>query len=362
MSFHNRAFGFRLPAQQPSIQANGLLVFALLLNAARSALSNSSMPTTDIQQFKAASLRRRKSHFQIGLCYNPDKLESFDSQVFVSMKSKAPLHFRNLTVLGLALSLSAGFLFLSPAVKADDPKAPTAEQIAETVIALAGGGLGRVVLVQIRRNGIERGRIIRPGQDGRAEETRYELRFVRGDKSEKDKVRLDSKTPQAEYSLVYGGGRVFGIINGSPFTPRADTAADFINQQAHSIDALLRYKENESKLSAGGKDKQQGIDVYIVDLTDKANRRTRYFVSARTFRVLWLEYEETPPGSSSAVKYTKRFYDYRLVQSTWVPYRTVLMEDGKPMLETRILTITYGVKMEDSLFQNPDAASSAGNP
>lgn len=278
------------------------------------------------------------------------------------MKSKAPLRFRNLTVLVLALSLSAGLLFVSPAAKADEPKAFTAEQIAETVIAVAGGGSGRAVLLQIRRNGIERGRLTRPGQDGRAEDARYELRFVRGDKSEKDKIRLDSKTPQADYSLVYGDGRVFGIINGSPFTPRVDVTADFINQQAHSIDALLRYKENESKLSGAGKDKQQGIDVYVVDMTDKANRRTRYFVSARTFRVLWLEYEETPPRSSAAVKYSKRFYDYRVVQNTWVPYRTVLMEDGKQTLETRILTITYGVKMEDSLFQNPDAASSAGNP
>lgn len=222
--------------------------------------------------------------------------------------------------------------------------------------------MGRVVLVQIRRNGIERGRLTRMGQDGRAEEVRYEMRFVRGDKAEKDKVRLDSKTPQAEYSLVSGEGRVFGIINGAPFTPRADTTADFINQQAHSIDSLLRYKENESKLAAAGKDKQQGIEVYMVDLTDKANRKTRYFVSLRTFRVLWLEYEETPPASSTTMKYTKRFYDYRLVQGTWVPYRTVLLEDGKQTLETRILTITYGVKMEDSLFQNPDAASSGAKP
>ena len=316
----------------------------------------------DIQQFNAGITEKAQIPFPDWLVLQSRQIGEFDSQVFVSMKSKAPLHFRNLTVLGLALSLSAGFLFLSPPVKADDPKAPTAEQIAETVIALAGGGLGRVILVQIRRNGIERGRLIRPGQGGRTEEARYELRFVRGDKSEKDKVRLDSKTPQAEYSLVYGGGRVFGIINGAPFTPRADATADFINQQAHSIDALLRYKENESKLSAAGKDKQQGIDLYVIDLTDKANRRTRYFVSARTFRVLWLEYEETPPGSSSAVKYMKRFYDYRLVQRTWVPYRSVLMEDGKQTLETHILTITYGVKLEDSLFQNPDASTSAGNP
>ncbi len=269
---------------------------------------------------------------------------------------------RSLTVFATLLSSLAGFVSLSPSARADDPKAITGEQVAETVIAIAGQGLGRVVLNQIRRNGLERGRSTRIGADGRAEEVRYEVRFVRGDKSEKDKIRFDSKTPQAEVSLVYGAGQIFGIINGSPFTPRPEATADFIAQQAHSIDALLRYKENESKVTSAGKDKQQGVDVHVIDLTDKANRRTRFFVSAKSFRVLWLEYEETPPGSTTPVKYTKHFYDYRIAQNTQVPYRTVLLEDGKQTVETRILTVTYGVKMEDSVFQNPNAQSAAGNP
>lgn len=274
---------------------------------------------------------------------------------------KSPLPFRRLTILFATLSITVGPLFLAPASRADEPKSLTAEQIAENAIIIAGNGLGRAILNQIRRNGLERGRQTRTGQDGRAEEARYELRFVHGDKAEKDKVRIDRKTPQAEYSLIYGDGRIFGIINGSPFTPRPEATADFISDQAHSIDALLRYKENESKLSSAGKDKHQGVEVHVIDLTDKANRRTRYFISAKSFRVLWLEYEETPPDGTTPVKYLKRFYDYRLVQGTLVPYRTVLLEDGKPSLETRILTVTYGVRMEDSLFKTPDQAS-AGNP
>jgi len=267
-------------------------------------------------------------------------------------------------VLGRLTAFAICFCLLGGSwiIRADDPKALTAEQIAEGVILIAGNGYGRAVLNQIRRNGIERGRSTRIMGDGRSEEARYELRFVRGDKSEKDKVRVDNKTAQSEYSMIYGAGRIFGIINGSPFTPRAEASANFISQQAHSIDALLRYKENESKLSSAGRDKHQGIDVHVIDLTDTANRKTRYFVSAKSFRVLWLEYEETPPGAATPIKYTKRFYDYRVAQSTLVPYRTVLMEDGKQILETRILTVTYGVKMEDSLFQNPEAASSGGNP
>lgn len=278
------------------------------------------------------------------------------------MKSKAPLLFRSLTALTVFLSLSAGILSGAPVSLADDPKTPTAEQIAEAVIVFTGNGLGRAVLTQVRRNGVERGKLTRITADGRSEDARYELRFVRGDKSEKDKVRLDNKTPQAEFSLIYGDGRIFGIINGATFIPRAEASAEFIAQQAHSIDALLRYKENESKLSSAGKDKQQGIEVYAIDLTDKANRRTRYFISVKTFRVLWLEYEETPPDSSSAVKYTRHFYDYRTVQSTQVPYRTVVLKDGKQTIETHILTVTYGQKMEDSVFQNPDGQTAAGNP
>jgi hypothetical protein len=262
----------------------------------------------------------------------------------------------------LIIAAVCGGLFFTQYSRAEQAKEYTAEQITESAIAVAGNGFGRAVLSQIRRNGLEIGKETRTRSDGRSEEARYELRFVHGDKPDKDKVRFDSKTPQAEYSLVYGEGRLFGIINGATFTPRPDAAAEFISKQAHSIDALLRYKENESTISSAGKDKQQGIDLYVIDLVDKANRKTRYFISAKTFRILSLEYEETPPGAVTAVKYTKRFYDYRVAQGTQVPYRTVLLEDGKQTTETHILTITYGVKMDDALFKNPEATSASGNP
>jgi hypothetical protein len=265
------------------------------------------------------------------------------------------------TVILSGVAVLFGALVFTSSSRADPQKEVTAEVIAETAIAVAGSGAGRALLSQIRKNGIERGRETHTGADGRSEEVRYELRFIHGEKTEKDKVRLDSKTPQAEYTLVYGDGKLFGIINGATFTPRADAAAYFIAQQAHSIDALLRYKENESKVSSAGKDKQQGIDLYVIDLVDKANRKTRYFISQKTFRVLSLEYEETPPGSTTAIKYLRRFYDYRQAQGVLLPFRNVLYEDGKPTVETHLLTVQYGVKMEDAMFQNPEAAASS-NP
>ena len=264
--------------------------------------------------------------------------------------------------LAFAATLFSTTFYFASSTHADQPKEYTAEQIVESAIAIAGNGFGRAILLQIRKNGLERGRETRIRPDGRAEESRYELRFVHGDKVDKDKIRIDSKTAQAEYSLVWADAKLFGIINGATFTPRADATADFISQQAHSIDALLRYKENESKIASAGKDKHQGVDVYVIDLEDKANRKTRYFISAKSFRVLWLEYEETPSGGSTAVKYTKRFYDYRIAQGTQLPFRTVLYEDGKQTIETRIMTVQYGVKMEDSMFQAEGAASASTNP
>jgi hypothetical protein len=55
----------------------------------------------------------------------------------------------------------------------------------------------------------------------------------------------------------------------------------------------LRYKELESKVSSAGKDKQQGIDLYVIDLLTRQTARP-LLISARTFRILSLEYEEAP--------------------------------------------------------------------
>lgn len=196
---------------------------------------------------------------------------------------------------------------------------------------------------------MERGRITRVGTDGKTEEATYERIFVRGDSLEKDKIRLDQKMPTLEYSLVFGDGQLWGIINGAAFTPRQDAASAFMSQHRHSIEALLRYKENGATIKLIGKDKQKGLDLFVLELTDKDQRSTRYYISARTLHILWLEYEE------ASTKYSKRFADYRYAQSTLVPFRTILLEDGKQLQETRILTVTFGVKVDDSLFKNPSA-------
>ena len=237
-----------------------------------------------------------------------------------------------------------------------DPKNPknfTAEQVAEASVYLYGG---RDLLAKIRRNGIESGRICKPScESGKIEEASYQRRFVRGESMDKDKIRIDQKMPTLEYSLIYRSGRLSGIINGSSFTPRQDASDTFLAQHRHSIDNLLRYKEDGSTLSLVGRDKQKGLDLYVLDVIDKDKQSTRYYLSTKTLRVLWLEYEEPAPGGSTPLKYSRKFLDYRYAQGTLVPYRSVLFEEGKQIQETRILNVTYGVKLDDALFKSPEA-------
>jgi hypothetical protein len=156
-----------------------------------------------------------------------------------------------------------------------------------------------------------------------------------------------------EYSLIFDDGKLWGVINGAAFTPKQEASDEFISQHHHSIEALLRYKECGSTVTLVGKDAQKGLDLFVLDLTDKDKRKTRYYISARSLRILWLEYEEGNPGA--AVKYTRKFFDYRIVQQTLVPYRIILTTDGRQSQETRVLTITYGVRVSDSIFKNPEA-------
>ncbi len=240
-----------------------------------------------------------------------------------------------------------------PTPKADkNSKTPSADEIVETSIYIYGS---RPLLQQIRRNGVERGRVCKPTCEvpGKTEEATYERRFVRGEKSDTDKVRVDQKMPTLEYSLIYGGGRLWGVINGTAFTPREDAANTFLSQHRHSIDNLLRYKENGSTLSLIGKDKQKGLDLYVLDVVNPDKQKTRYFISAKSFHVVWLEYEETVGGTP--VKFRRSFHDYRYAQGTLVPYKTVLLQDGSQTQETKILSVTFGIKLDDNLFKSPEA-------
>ncbi len=268
------------------------------------------------------------------------------------------LRLRTLFFVGLVVSIFAvaGLAQATPRPTATPkatpvPKAPkvdpanlSAEQVAEATIGFYGFPMGRQLLDQIRKTTFERGTANITNAEGKVDRVLYQRFIIRGNTLAKEKIRLDQEFPAARYSLVFSDEKIFGVYNNTFFTPREDALKVFENQIVRGLEALLRYKENESKIELAAKEKVMGVDFHVIDVIDKQGRKTRFYVSAKQFRVMMLTYEDT------GVKYKRKFYDYNYAQGTLVPYRTVLWADGKIVEETEVGTITFGQKVDEGMF------------
>lgn len=226
----------------------------------------------------------------------------------------------------------------------DISKLTTADQVAESTIVIYGGLVGRQHLHQIRRTTVEVGRTAIVNAEGKTEQIPYIKRILRGENLEKERIRIDQEISGSRYSWIYNGGTFVGLFNETVFTPKEETLSSFQNQLWHGLEALLRYKENGAAVTLGGREKYMNVEYYILDVTDKQNRQTRFFISTKTLRVMALEYTQ------NAVKYARRFYDYRYAQGTLVPYRTTLSEGARQIEESTVSTVTYGQKVEEDVF------------
>jgi hypothetical protein len=83
----------------------------------------------------------------------------------------------------------------------------------------------------------------------------------------------------------------------------------------------------------------------LLDVTDKQKRKTRFYVSSKSFRVMMLEY------NVGETKYRRKFYNYNYAQGTLYPFRSVLWANDKQIEETEVQTITFGQKVEENIFQ-----------
>ena len=226
------------------------------------------------------------------------------------------------------------------------PAIPTAESVTEASIVIYGGFGGRKTLEQIRKTTIEHGKMSLVNAQGLTEPVSYVKWSVRGDSLSSEKIRADLEYPSIRYAMVRSGDKTFGVYNDAVFSPRGDATKEFENRIFHGLEALLRYKENGSTIDLAGHDKIMGVDYFYIDVSDKAGRKTRFYISSKTYRVMMLEYEE------DSVKYRRKFYDYRYAQGTLVPFHTTLTANDKVVEETDVLTVTFGQKVDDELFKS----------
>jgi hypothetical protein len=270
------------------------------------------------------------------------------------------MRFKLHTFFAVLLLAGTSFVFAQPVVekskentkkpdekklKVDSTKAATAEQVAESSILIYGALGGRDYLKQIRKTTVERGKINTVNAEGKTEQTKYERLIMRGDSLDKERVRLEQESPSARFALIYSGDKIFGVFNDTVFTPSEDASKTFQNQIWHGLEALLRYKENGSTLTLDKSEKLMGVEFHVLDVTDKQNRKTRFYISQKTLRVMMLEYEQ------DSIKYRRKFYDYNYQQGTLVPFRTVLWANGKQIEETNIQTISFGQRVEEDAFK-----------
>ena len=247
--------------------------------------------------------------------------------------------------------------------KAAQVKLTTAEAGIELAIIAYGGRkqLG------IARAAIQEAGTIRLATEQGDLSGNYLLRSIKKDKSSQDLLRVDlelSPTENAQdqtaapikYVIGFNGASVWSAQNGQYVSPRAGADIAFRAQLTHEYMALLRYREDGSKLDYVGPETVVGVETFVIDLTTADGEKTRYWLSTRTYRVLHCEYElnlvEGQPPTKYRIDYYYTPFSAAVVQNTLVPVRREMKQDGKFVQEIKLNNIVYSAKLDPEIFQH----------
>ncbi|HSB10407.1 MAG TPA: hypothetical protein VLM38_13040 [Blastocatellia bacterium] len=247
--------------------------------------------------------------------------------------------------------------------KAAAAKMTPAEVIAELAIVAYGGRKQ----LETARAAIHEAGTIRLATDQGDLTGNYLLRSIRKEKSSQDLLRVDLELSQSEnaqgqssppikYVIGFNGASVWSAQNGQYVTPRAGADIAFRAQLTHEYMALLRYKEDGSKLDFVGPETVVGVDTNVVDMTTADGQKIRYWLSTKTYRVLHIEYElklvEGQPPTKYRIDYYYTPLSNAVVQNTLLPVRREMKQDGKFVQEIKLTNVTYSAKLEPEIFQH----------
>ena len=250
----------------------------------------------------------------------------------------------------LCICLTAGLL---TAVRAD--KNPKPEEIVERAIVAYGS---RAALYGVQRNGTLRALIKFITPNG-TREGKSVTKFIRKEKLADDLLMIDLEMPSTKYTIGFDGKETWAIQDGEIQQPAAEVVEAFHSAHEHSYEALLRYKENGSKLEYVGTNKFGTLEMDIIDLIAPSGARTRYEISRRTGRILYVNYEDQPASNSAPVKYRLYFKDFRVIQNTLIPYEIHVFQDGKLIEERKLVEAVFNVQLEEKAFKAENANKTA---
>ncbi len=247
---------------------------------------------------------------------------------------------------GVLLALSFGVLpNRTSIVKAD--KIPKPEEVAERAIIAYGS---RAATYAVQRNGTLRALVKFISADG-TREGKTVTKFIRKEKLKDDLRIVDLDLPGTRYVLGFDGKETWNIHDGEVKKLSDDVIKAFHVAHAHSYESLLRYKENEGKLEYVANTKLGNLEMDIVDLVLPDGVRTRYEVSRKSGRILYLSYEEKINPQAEPSKFRLYFKDFRVIQNTLLPYMTMVYQDGKLIEERKIVEAVFNVQLKDDAFK-----------
>jgi hypothetical protein len=246
--------------------------------------------------------------------------------------------------------------------KTPQVKLTQAEAVAELTILAYGG---RTQLKTVRASVQEEG-TIRLASDQGDITGNYMMRSVRKEKSWQDLLRSDLEltSPEAaqragtpatlKYIIAFNGASVWSAQNDQYVVASPEAEAAFRAQLVHDFTTLLRYKEDGSKLELRDAETIVGVQTNVIDLTNPNGEKTRFWISAKTFRIVHLEYELKIAEGQPATKYRISYFytPYRVIQNTLVPSRRVMTQDGKFVQEINLSNIIYSAKLDPEIFQH----------
>ena len=251
-------------------------------------------------------------------------------------------------------------LFLSsPVIRpigAGAQKKPKPEDLVERSILYYGS---RAALYGIQRNGTLRALIKFFAADG-VREGKSVTKFIRKEKLAEDLLMIDLELPGTRYIIGFDGQETWTIQDGEIQKATAEAAEAFRSAHEHGYEALLRYKENGSKLEYVGMNKLGTLlEMDIINMTSPSGARTRYEISRRTGRIIYANYEDNSASKSTPVKYRLYFKDFKLVQNTWLPHETQVFQDGKLIEERKLVESVFNIQLDEKAFKAENAIKPA---
>lgn len=237
----------------------------------------------------------------------------------------------------------------------------------EAIVELAIIGYGTRKQLETARAATQEAGTIRLATEQGDLAGNYLLRSIRKEKSSQDLLRVDLElsapenaqgqtAPPIKYVIGFNGASVWSAQNGQYVNPRAGADIAFRAQLTREYMALLRYKEDGSKLEYVGPETVVGVASNVIDLTNSDGEKTRYWLSAKSYRVLHCEYElklvEGQPPTKYRIDYYYTPFSSAVVQNTLVPVRREMKQDGKFVQEIKLTNIIYSAKLDPEVFQH----------